>query len=208
MTIDWYKVDINNAIQQYSTDYASFLCYGEQVTSAAAAAAQAATRACQNVARNAATGGATTTLIEYDNQATISTSGFDLGLNWIVAFGDVGADSIPGRFGVNVQATFLDYYKTKASPTVFDVETDWAGTLGPTLSGTNPGAYDYRVFTSFSYFLEDMSFSLRWRHLPEVWGAAARWRRGHQGEQRECCSRWSWHHPELHAVGGARGRCV
>jgi outer membrane receptor protein involved in Fe transport len=171
-TVDWYKVDISNAIQQYSTDYAAYLCFGAvQVTTAAQAAAQAATRQCQNVARNSSSGAPTSALIEYSNQATISTSGIDIGVNWIVGFGDVGLDKIPGRFGVNMQASFLDYYKTKTSPANFDVETDWKGTFGPTLAGTNGGSYDYRLFTTFSYILEDMSFGLTWRHLPSIWGA-------------------------------------
>jgi iron complex outermembrane recepter protein len=168
-TFDWYKVNINNAIQQYSTDYAAYLCYGTTlVTTPAQAAAQAATRQCQNTPRNAATGGATNALIEYSNQATIKTSGFDLGLNWVVGLSDVGFESIPGRVGMNVQASFLNYYKTKTSPAVFDVETDWKGTFGPTLAGTNGGSFDYRLFTSFSYMLDDMSFGVRWRHLPSI----------------------------------------
>jgi outer membrane receptor protein involved in Fe transport len=171
-TIDWYKVDINNAIQQYSTDYAAYLCYGAVlVTTPAEAATQAASRQCQNTARNTATGGPTNALIEYSNQATIKTSGLDIGINWIVGFGDVGLDKVPGRFGINMQASFLDYYKTKTSPASFDVETDWKGTFGPTLAGTNGGSYDYRLFTTFSYILEDMSFGLTWRHLPSIWSA-------------------------------------
>ncbi len=92
-------------------------------------------------------------------------------MNWIVGFGDVGLDKVPGRFGINMQASFLDYYKTKTSPANFDVETDWKGTFGPTLAGTNGGSYDYRLFTTFSYILEDMSFGLTWRHLPSIWSA-------------------------------------
>ena len=37
--------------------------------------------------------------------------------------------------------------------------------------GTNGGSYDYRLFTTFSYILEDMSFGLTWRHLPSIWSA-------------------------------------
>ncbi len=46
---------------------------------------------------------------------------------------------MPGRVGLNIQSTFLDYYKTKQSPAAFDPEIDWKGSLGPTLTGTNPG---------------------------------------------------------------------
>jgi outer membrane receptor protein involved in Fe transport len=170
-SVDWWKVKITNAIQQYSIDYASFLCFGTvTVTSAAEAAAQAATPACQNVPRSTATGGALTATLAYANLATIATSGVDFGVNWIANLGDLGFD-VPGSVGVSVQATWLDYYKTKQSPEDFDLEIDWAGSLGPTLSGTNPGAYDYRVFTNFSYFQDQWGVNLTWRHLPSVWGA-------------------------------------
>ncbi len=171
--VDWWKVDIEDAIQQYSVDYARYLCYGAvQVTTPAEAAAQANSVACRNAGRDLASGVPTTVKIAYDNQATIATSGIDLQLNWRANLADIGLESVPGGFGVNMQYSILDYYKTKQSPTVFDVETDWEGTLGPNLTGTNPGAYSYRLNTSFAYILNDMSFSLRWRHLPSVWPAA------------------------------------
>ncbi len=170
--VDWWKVDISDAIQQYSVDYARYLCYGTAtVTDAAGAAAQAASKECQNVSRNAGTGGANTILVAYDNQATIATSGIDVQLNWLAGLSDLGLGKLPGRVGMSVQATVLDYYKTKQSPTVYDVDTDWKGSLGPNLTGTNPGAYSYRLNTSFSYMLSNVSINLRWRHLPSVMSA-------------------------------------
>jgi outer membrane receptor protein involved in Fe transport len=172
-TVDWWKVGIKDAIQQYSIDYANFLCYGAvTVTNATEAAAQSASAACRNVDRNTTSGGAATVLLAYDNQATISTSGVDISLNWRANLSDMGMGSLPGMFGVGMQATVLDYYKTKQSPTVFDVNTDWAGTLGPNLTGTNPGAYRFRLNTAFSYINNNKSINLRWRHLPSVWPAA------------------------------------
>jgi iron complex outermembrane recepter protein len=167
-SIDWWKVDISDAIQQYSPDYAGYLCYGTKIAKTEAEAAQqAATRACQNTPRSLTTGGALGKLVEYDNQATIETSGYDVALNWFSELGDIGVP-LPGGFGINVQATILDYYRTKQSPANFDVVTEWKGSLGPDLSGTNPGAYDYRLFTSFNYSLDKLNVSLRWRYLPEV----------------------------------------
>lgn len=172
LSIDYYRVEIEDAIMLYSVDYANFRCYGSTlVSNATQAAAQAASAACQLLPRNPATGGALTTSLSYDNQATIETAGADIALNWAMQFSDVGS-SIPGGLGFNVQATLLDYYKTKQSPAVYDVETEWVGSLGPNLSGTNPGAYDYRLFSSLSYFRDAWAVSLRWRYLPEVYTAA------------------------------------
>jgi outer membrane receptor protein involved in Fe transport len=168
LTLDAYRAEIEDAIMLFSVDYANYRCYGAtMVTTAAAAAAQAATSACQLVPRNLALGGPLNTQISYDNQATIKTAGADIALNWAVQFSDLGWD-LPGGLGLNLQASVLDEYRTRQSPAVFDVETEWKGSLGPNLSGTNPGAYDYRLFSSLSYFRDTWSVSLRWRSLPSV----------------------------------------
>ncbi|MEP7313147.1 MAG: TonB-dependent receptor [Pseudomonadota bacterium] len=168
-TVDWYKIDISDAILPYSIDYARYLCYGATtVTDAAGAATQAASQACQFLPRNPTTGGVVTTQVSYDNQATIETSGVDFTLNWGAQLADMGLASLPGGIGLSVQGTWLDYYKTKQSPATFDPVIDWKGSLGPNLQGFNGGAYDYRVFTSLSYSLPSLSVSLRWRHLPKA----------------------------------------
>jgi outer membrane receptor protein involved in Fe transport len=172
ITVDTYKIDIANAIMLNSVDNANFNCYGKVlVTDAAGAAAQAASPACQLVTRDQQSGVALATTVSYTNQATIKTQGTDLALNWRANFADFGS-KLKGGLGYNLQVTYLDYYKTKQSPAVFDVETDWKGSLGPNLVGTNPGAYDYRLFSTLSYFRDTWSVSLRWRGLPSVWSAA------------------------------------
>lgn len=165
-SFDWYKVEIEDAIMLYSVTYAGYRCFGAQiVTTAAEAAARAASPECVNVPRDLGNGNALNALLSYDNAATIKTSGMDIGWNWFKPIG--GAN-----LGFSLQATILDYYKTKQSPAPFDVETDWAGSLGPTLSGTNGGAYDYRLFGSVNYSRNDWNVALRWRHLPSTFSAA------------------------------------
>jgi iron complex outermembrane recepter protein len=168
-SIDYWQIDIKNAIELDSTDYASFLCYGDtDVTNATEAAAQAATAACQNVARNPTTGAAETALLQYNNQATIGTAGVDLELNWFAQFVDMGIPIIPGGLSFSSQDTMLMYYKTKQSPADFDVDINWKDSLGPNLAGTNPGAYGYRLTAAIGYVLPAVSFNLRWRFLPSV----------------------------------------
>ena len=168
LTLDSYRINIDNAIMTYSLDYANYRCFGATtVTSAAEAAAQAMSPACLLVPRDPVNGAPLSTTVSYDNQATIKTAGTDIALNWRANFSDFGS-KLKGGLGFSIQATFLDYYKTKASPAVYDVETDWKGSLGPNLPGTNAGAYDYRTFSTLSYFRDTWSMSLRWRGLPGV----------------------------------------
>ena len=174
-SVDWWKVDIKDAIQPQSADYAGWLCYGQDIVGTLAAA-QAyidgpGKTACGNVPREPTRGTGLSKRVMFDNQATISTSGIDVALNWNAPFEDIGL-GIPGRLGFSTQATFLDYYKTKSSPISLDVPVDWKGSLGPNLVGTNPGAYDYRINTNFSYTVDKFYVNLGWRYLPSVWTAA------------------------------------
>ncbi len=168
-SIDWWQVNIQNAIELSDPDNANFQCYGAgNVTTAAQAAAQAATPACQNVGRLAGSGNAATTLLQYANQANIGTAGIDVELNWIAQLSDLGLKALPGAISLNSQDTFLNYYRTKNSPGSFDVTTDWKDSAGPLLAGTNGGAYGYRLNLGIGYVLPSFGVNLRWRFLPSV----------------------------------------
>jgi len=167
-TVDWWQVHIRNAIELDSPDYANYLCYGSTtVTDAAGAAAQAASPACQNVGRLASNGNPATSLLQYTNQASIGTAGVDLQINWMAQLADLGI-KLPGALTFSSQDSFLQYYRTKQSPASIDPVIDWKGSLGPSLAGTNGGAYSYRLFTSIGYALPAFNVNLRWRFLPSV----------------------------------------
>src|SRR5690606_17622542 len=142
-------------------------CFGTRiVTTPEEAAEQAATTACKLVPRDLNNGAALNAMLSYDNQATIKTSGMDIAWNWLKPLSNASLN-------FNLQATVLNEYKTKASPAPFDPEIDWKGSLGPIgLTGTNPGAFDYRLFGSVGYSRNNWNVSLRWRHLPSVWSAS------------------------------------
>ncbi|MGC1460474.1 MAG: TonB-dependent receptor, partial [Steroidobacteraceae bacterium] len=168
-SIDWWQVHISNAIELDSGDYANFLCYGgTPVTTAAQAAAVAATQNCLNVARNSSTGAPASSLQVYTNQATIGTAGVDFAFNWIAQLSDLGFKSLPGAITLNSQDTLLDYYRTKTSGAYFDPNINWKDSMGPTLAGTNGGAYGYRLNLSIGYILPSFGAQLNWRFLPSV----------------------------------------
>ena len=168
-TIDWYQIAINKAILPYSQDYARYQCYGTRtVTTDAEALAQAATPECQAVLRDTVAGGPQTVLVSYANLASVRTSGIDFSVDWQGQFEDMGLGVIPGGLGLNIQGTWLDYYRTKQSSFSFDPLIEWKGSIGPNVQGFNAGAYEYRLLTTLSYNLPAVSFNLRWRHLPSV----------------------------------------
>src|SRR5690606_15004935 len=105
-TFDAYRIEIEDAIMLYSLDYAAYRCYGTNIVSSASeAAAQAATEACQLLPRNQNSGGALTSSVSYDNQATIKTQGIDIGINWFADLQELV--SLPGQLGISMQATIL-----------------------------------------------------------------------------------------------------
>lgn len=171
LAFDWYKVDIKDAIMLYSLDWAAYQCFGTRiVTNADEAREQAATDACQRHPRDLVSGVPLNTWVTYDNLGTIETAGFDAQVNWFLRLPELGME-LPGTIGLNLQATVLDYYRTRSTPGFFDPEIEWAGSLGPQMASTNSGAYDYRLFGTLSYTQNNWSVSLRWRHLPSVWTA-------------------------------------
>jgi iron complex outermembrane receptor protein len=176
LALDYYDIKIEDAIMTYSVDYSNYRCFG--VDTGLSPAEQAASPACQLIPRDQNNGGPLSTKLSYDNQGTIKTSGMDIMFNWFFDIDALGLN-VPGSLNLNVQATILDSYETRQSPLVFDVPIEWKGSLGPTLPGTQGGAYDYRIFTGLTYAPPDNNWSatMRWRHLPGVWST------GHASQQ-------------------------
>src|SRR5690606_6759183 len=75
-----------------------------------------------------------------------------------------------GALNLNVLANYNIENITQVRPD--QAEVDWAGTLGCALQLQCMG-YDYRVFTTLSYFRGPFSASLRWQHWPSIEAGAA-----------------------------------
>jgi iron complex outermembrane recepter protein len=161
-SIDWYSIEISDAISPASVDSVFAECLGV----AGNPTGNPNTPACQSVVRDPNTGGPGAISVAYSNQAHFETSGVDLQVDWSSMLTDLGMQSLPGTFSVNVLFNYLDSFKTKAGPVSPEVE--WKGTLGPDTPGLNPGAFDWKLFTTFNYFMDKVSGSLRWRHLPSI----------------------------------------
>lgn len=167
-SIDWWRIDIANAIGVDSADYANYECYGTNiVNSPAAALAQADTQACQNVPRLAGNGGAATELLTYTNLGTIDESGIDFNISWSAELSDLGI-RLPGALTFNTQDEKLDFFYTKASPLPFDVRTNWAGSFGPNLPGTDAGSFSYRLTATIGYAHPDFGVNLHWLFYPST----------------------------------------
>ena len=168
LSVDWYEILINHAIEYSSIDYVYQNCLSQPASTPAQLAAALASTFCQAVSRSPANGGSATTTTPDANLATIDTSGVDIQFDYAMRLSDLNS-KVPGTFTLNVVGNVLGHYDTIAGPG--QPIQHWAGTLGPTLVGTDPGAYAWRLNTSFGYGLGPAFISLNWRHLPTVHAA-------------------------------------
>jgi iron complex outermembrane receptor protein len=159
LSIDYYKIHIDNAIEFASLDYVYQNCLNQP------AAGALSSLYCQAVSRSPQSGADGLDSTPEANLATIDTSGVDVQFDWSIQLSDLKKD-IPGRFSVNVVGSILGNYDTTSAPG-FPVQK-WYGTAGPTLAGTNGGSYAYKLNTSFGYSVGPASFNLNWRHLPQL----------------------------------------
>jgi iron complex outermembrane receptor protein len=164
LSIDYYKIHIDQAIEFASVDYVYQQCLSQPVATALTSLF------CQAIQRSPQFGGQLLTGTPAANQATIDTSGVDLQFDWGVQLSDLKRD-IPGRFSLSVVSSFLGNYDTVSAPG--QATQHWYGTAGPTLTGTNGGAYKYKVNTSFGYAVGPAIINLNWRHLPQINAASA-----------------------------------
>jgi outer membrane receptor protein involved in Fe transport len=165
LSIDYYKIHIDDAIEFASIDYTYQQCLESPTLAAAAASVY-----CQAAVRNVQFGSQMITTTPAANLATIDTSGVDLQLDWQFALADLKS-SLPGRVSLNVTSTFLGNYDTIAGPG--QAPQKWYGTLGPNLTGTNGGSFAYRLNTTFGYSIGGTYLSLNWRHFPQINAATA-----------------------------------
>src|SRR5205085_2011440 len=139
------------------------------------AATVAASAACRLLVRNPGSGQFLNTTVQYDNLGLIDLSGLDLQIDWTAAFSDMRlVSSVPGAVNLHFIASYIDHYETQAAPG--QPIREWKGTLGPTLSGTDPGVFSYRLNTSLGYRLGRLNVGINWRFLPSIhpstWGQA------------------------------------
>jgi outer membrane receptor protein involved in Fe transport len=165
VSFDYYRIHISDAIEFASIDYVYQNCFGTQDgTTAAGLAAALANQFCQAVQRSS-TGGLALVGTPYSNLSTIDTSGLDVQFDWSATLSDA-FKSVPGRVNLNFVGNFLGNYDTTAGPGQPVIK--WYGSLGPNLVGTSPGAYAYRLNTTFGYSVGPANINLNWRYFPAV----------------------------------------
>jgi outer membrane receptor protein involved in Fe transport len=173
LSVDYYKVDIDNAIgtPNHNTIYSQCLdakynsLVGDAAGSHSGAELAANNPFCALIQREYIAGGPSATgadrkyKAQYLNQGGIKTNGIDVQLDWSTQLADLGLSVVPGNFSLNVLFSKLDKFATSAFPGAAFIDN--AGTVVNSL-------FDYRLFTTFGYSNGSWSTGLRWQHLPAV----------------------------------------
>jgi iron complex outermembrane receptor protein len=154
LTVDYYSIEIEDMIALIGPDTVYESCMSIEKNPSA----DPTVPACTQIIRNPADGEATNIDLGFTNQGRAKVSGVDLQLNWNKMFAN-------GVFNLNTVANYNILSETQDRPDVNTV--DYAGTDGCALQIQCQG-YDYRLFTTLSYFRGPWNLSLRHQYWPSI----------------------------------------
>ncbi len=161
-TIDWYQIEIADAIQPLDSLTAYEQCFNANGVSNPSYDYQ--NEFCQLITREPVSGGRFLVDTPYSNLGAIHTAGVDIQVNWGMDLADAGFGD-PGRVFATAVLNVLDKFETQDEPG--GEFTDAKGTLD------QGGQFDYRLFADFGYARGPATLGLRWRNLPDVENAIA-----------------------------------
>ena len=155
LAVDYYRIKVQNAIGPQSIDVAQQQCFSTEYNPTL----DINSPYCAGINRVANDGAIGNIITTYFNNGRFQTSGIDFQLDW-------GMDIGPGHFSVNSVTNYLIELKSAELPG--NPLIDYAGSLGPNQNGLNPGAFNWKMFNTFSYNWDKWSVSLQWKHLPGI----------------------------------------
>ncbi len=158
LTVDYYTIEIEDMIALESPDTVFERCLSLELNPAG----DPTTPACMQIVRNQFTGNRANIDLTFTNQGKATVSGVDFQLNGTKMLGD-------GGLNVNIVANYNLESTTQDRPGLS--ELDWAGTRGCALQ-IQCQQYDYRIFSSVSYFRGPWSLTLRHQFWPSLLDAS------------------------------------
>lgn len=166
LSVDYYRVKIDDAIGAETGDFIQQKCFDTAFNPTL----DPNSVGCQAVVRNVGIGTIGDLVGQYQNFGRILTSGIDAQLDWSVNMDDAGV-GIPGRLGFSSVFSYLLSLKSSDNPA--NPLREFAGTMGTTQNGLNPGSsYRWKMFNTVSYALDAFRIALQWQHLPATKSSA------------------------------------
>lgn len=153
LAVDWYKVDIKNAIAPTNALSVYQKCFNVDGSNPSF---DVNNQYCKLITRDS-DGYRATVDTPYSNLGGIQTSGVDIQFNW-------GFPVLSGKLNLNSVVNLLDYYRDQVSPADPFIESTGTFRTG--------GQYKYRLLNTLNYSQGGWSAGLRHRFLPSIKDAA------------------------------------
>ena len=154
LTVDYYKIEIEEMIALETADSTYERC----LSMAFNPTGDANSRACHQIFRRPSTGNAANIDSSFTNEGRAVMAGVDFQLNWTKELAN-------GGFAMNTVANYNLESTTQDRPAL--AERDHSGYNSCALQ-IQCQRYDYRVFTTFSYFTGPWTVSLRHQYWPSL----------------------------------------
>jgi len=167
LSIDYYSIDIKDAIGTIDASTALDKCY----SSSGNPTGDAANYYCSLFQRSSSTGEIELLSLTNLNLAEYKTSGVDFQADWGFGLGAVGLDDRYGSLKVNLIGSYLDSFKVQSLPG--EAFAELKGTIGNTqVSSTAVSHPEWKYATSVSYLVGPVEVGARWRHVGDMTDAA------------------------------------
>ena len=158
VSVDFYHINVNQALGPQSVDVAQRQCFDPAFNPTFSATSSY----CAGVNRVANDGALGNIITTYLNNGRFQTEGLDTQVDWSFPAG-------PGRVNVNLLFTYLISMQSAELST--DKLTEYAGSLGPSQNGLDPGEFKWKMFNTFGYSLGPVTAAIQWQHLPSIHSA-------------------------------------
>jgi len=161
VTVDWWKIDIENMIALEGADATYQRCLDLQFNPNGSVN----TPACSRIQRNPTTGNGALVDRSFTNEGLSSFEGVDLQLNWTHQLNS------GGFINLNSSMTYNLHEITQDNPSVAEVDNAGFNSCSLQLQCLN---YDYRIFTTVGYGKGNWNLSVTHQYWPDLPNNACR----------------------------------
>jgi len=162
LSVDYYSIDIKDAIGTIDASTVLDKCYNGDANSA---------YYCSLFSRNSSTGEIDTLTLTNLNLARYKTTGVDFQADWAFGLGAVGLDDKYGSLKFNLVGNYLDSFKVQSL--AGEEFQELKGTIGNTsISSVAVSHPEWKFAASASWVLGPVDLGVRWRHIGDMVDAA------------------------------------
>lgn len=160
LTVDYWSVELDNAIGSFSASTTVQRCFNRDGANPTYDPANAW---CQLFVRDQSTGGVIDLSQQQNNDSRLETSGVDITARWGFDLADMGADI--GSLNWNLVATWIESYKSGTTVTSTDPMYEYVGTIGD-LTGSTIPEWKFALGTTYTY--DALRLNLNARYIQEM----------------------------------------